>query len=92
MRVTFLGTRGEIEARSKRHRLHRFLIVTNGSSNVMIDCGSDWTHRVRDWRRMRSFSHMRVPITPPPRIRRLNIDTEKMDPTRLDGAQCGERK
>src|ERR671923_2745656 len=47
MKLIFLGTRGEIEARSKRHRMHSSLLVTNGRSRVMIDCGRDWTSRVR---------------------------------------------
>src|SRR6516225_464091 len=46
MRLTFLGTRGEIEARSKRHRMHSSLLVTDGTSKVMIDCGRDWMNHI----------------------------------------------
>jgi ribonuclease BN (tRNA processing enzyme) len=47
MRLAFLGTRGEIEARSKRHGMHSSLLVTDGIGRVMIDCGKDWSSRVR---------------------------------------------
>lgn len=45
--VTFLGTRGEIEARSRRHRRHSSLMVARGRARVMIDCGADWRPLVR---------------------------------------------
>lgn len=47
MRLDFLGTRGEIDARSKRHGMHSSLLVTDGIGRVMIDCGKDWCSRVR---------------------------------------------
>jgi len=40
--LTFLGTRGEIEARSRRHRMHTSLLVSHRGAHVMIDCGLDW--------------------------------------------------
>ena len=42
MNLTFLGTRGEIEARTRRHRMHTALLVSYRSAHVMIDCGLDW--------------------------------------------------
>ena len=42
MKLTFLGTRGEIEARTPRHRMHTSLLVSHRRSRVMIDCGLDW--------------------------------------------------
>src|SRR5437762_4539334 len=42
MKLTFLGTRGEIEARTRRHRMHSSLFVSYRGGNVMIDCGLDW--------------------------------------------------
>src|SRR5947208_9855283 len=42
MRLTFLGTRDEIEARTRRHRMHSSLLVSYRGANVMIDCGLDW--------------------------------------------------
>jgi phosphoribosyl 1,2-cyclic phosphodiesterase len=42
MELTFLGTRGEIEKRTRRHRMHTSLMVSYRSANVMIDCGLDW--------------------------------------------------
>jgi phosphoribosyl 1,2-cyclic phosphodiesterase len=42
MKLTFLGTRGEIEKRTRPHRMHTSLLVSHRSANVMIDCGLDW--------------------------------------------------
>jgi phosphoribosyl 1,2-cyclic phosphodiesterase len=42
MKLTFLGTRGEIKARTRRHRMHSSLLVTHRGKKVMIDCGLDW--------------------------------------------------
>jgi phosphoribosyl 1,2-cyclic phosphodiesterase len=42
--ITFLGTRGEIRARSRLHRRHSCIIVAHGKARVMIDCGADWLH------------------------------------------------
>ena len=42
MRVLFLGTRGEIEARSRRHARHSAVLVGEVAGDVMVDCGADW--------------------------------------------------
>src|SRR5881409_2619710 len=42
MKLLFLGTRGEIEARTRRHRMHTSLLVSHRGVRVMIDCGLDW--------------------------------------------------
>ena len=42
MKLTFLGTRGEIEKRTRRHRMHTSLMVSYRDADVMIDCGLDW--------------------------------------------------
>jgi phosphoribosyl 1,2-cyclic phosphodiesterase len=42
MKLIFLGTRGEIEARTRRHRMHTSLLVSHRGTDVMIDCGLDW--------------------------------------------------
>jgi phosphoribosyl 1,2-cyclic phosphodiesterase len=47
MKLTFLGTRGEIEIRSRQHGRHSALLIEHGSSRIMIDCGADWLHRLR---------------------------------------------
>jgi phosphoribosyl 1,2-cyclic phosphodiesterase len=44
--LTFLGTRGEIDARSHLHRRHSSLLVRYHRARVMIDCGRDWLNRV----------------------------------------------
>ncbi|MFQ5889004.1 MAG: MBL fold metallo-hydrolase [Gemmatimonadota bacterium] len=46
MKLTFLGTRGEIEARTPRHRMHASLEVAYRRRRVMLDCGLDWKGRV----------------------------------------------
>jgi len=45
--LTFLGTRGEIDIRSRRHRRHSALLVTRGPARIMIDCGADWLKAFR---------------------------------------------
>jgi phosphoribosyl 1,2-cyclic phosphodiesterase len=47
MRIRFLGTRGEIEARTRLHRMHSSLLIDNGGRKIMIDCGMDWLKRIR---------------------------------------------
>ena len=42
MTLTFIGTRGEIDARTRRHRMHTSLLVSYHGARVMIDCGLDW--------------------------------------------------
>ena len=42
MTLTFLGTRGEINVRTRRHRMHTSLLVSYRAANVMIDCGLHW--------------------------------------------------
>ena len=47
MNLTFLGTRGEIDARARRHRMHTSLLVSYRGANVMIDCGLDWLGKLK---------------------------------------------
>jgi phosphoribosyl 1,2-cyclic phosphodiesterase len=47
MNLTFLGTRGEIDARTRRHRMHTSLLVSHGGARVMIDCGLDWLGKLK---------------------------------------------
>jgi phosphoribosyl 1,2-cyclic phosphodiesterase len=42
MKLTFLGTRGEIAKRTRRHYMHTSLMVSYRGADVMIDCGLDW--------------------------------------------------
>ncbi|MGH7468055.1 MAG: MBL fold metallo-hydrolase [Longimicrobiales bacterium] len=46
MKLTFLGTRGEIEARRRRHWRHSALLITHERRRVLIDCGADWVRRL----------------------------------------------
>jgi ribonuclease BN (tRNA processing enzyme) len=48
MKLQFLGTRGEIEARTSCHRRHASLLVSYRRRRVMVDCGADWNRAV--WR------------------------------------------
>jgi phosphoribosyl 1,2-cyclic phosphodiesterase len=47
MNLTFLGTRGEIDARTRRHRMHTSLVVSYRGAGVMIDCGLDWLGKLK---------------------------------------------
>ena len=42
MKLGFLGTRGEIEARAARHRRHSSLLVAYRGGRVIVDWGDDW--------------------------------------------------
>jgi phosphoribosyl 1,2-cyclic phosphodiesterase len=46
MKLTFLGTRGNIDARTPMHRRHTALLVSYRGRDVMIDCGADWRGRL----------------------------------------------
>ena len=50
MKLTFLGTRGEIEARSRRHYRHSALLISHRGHRVLIDCGADWLRKFRQLR------------------------------------------
>ncbi len=47
MTLTFLGTRGYIDVRTRLHRRHSALLVTIRGRRFMIDCGEDWRLRLR---------------------------------------------
>jgi len=44
--LTFLGTRGEIAKKTRRHRRHSALLVSVADARVLLDCGADWLNRV----------------------------------------------
>lgn len=46
MKLTFLGTRGNIEAQTERHRRQSALMVSFRNRTVMIDCGEDWSEEI----------------------------------------------
>jgi phosphoribosyl 1,2-cyclic phosphodiesterase len=46
MTVTFLGTRGNIDLRTHRHRRHTSTLVSYRRTRVMVDCGVDWLREV----------------------------------------------
>jgi len=48
MKLEFLGTRGNIETRTKRHRMHSSLMVSYYGKHVMVDCGEDWLGNLSD--------------------------------------------
>ena len=47
MQLTFLGTRGEIDERTRRRRLHTSLLASYRGANVMIDAGLDWLGKLK---------------------------------------------
>ena len=46
MKLTFLGTRGNIDAASRLHRRHSALLVETAAGRALFDCGEDWTGRI----------------------------------------------
>jgi phosphoribosyl 1,2-cyclic phosphodiesterase len=48
MKLTFLGTRGNINAWTRRHRMHAAALVAYHGQAVMIDCGEDWLGQIED--------------------------------------------
>jgi len=42
MKLTFLGTRGEIKNRTDQHKRHTSLLVSYKNKKVIIDRGTDW--------------------------------------------------
>jgi len=46
VKLTFLGTRGEIDIRSRKHRMHTSLLISYCRTRVLIDCGLDWLGRL----------------------------------------------
>ena len=46
MTLQFLGTRGNIDVRTQRHRRHTSTLVSHRGVDVMIDCGADWLGEV----------------------------------------------
>jgi phosphoribosyl 1,2-cyclic phosphodiesterase len=40
--LTFLGTRGNIDVYTHRHRRHASILISHRRVRVMIDCGADW--------------------------------------------------
>lgn len=55
MRVTFMGTRGNLRIRTRRHRRHTVTRVVGGGGSLMIDCGTDWRPIVRKWMASRAL-------------------------------------
>jgi phosphoribosyl 1,2-cyclic phosphodiesterase len=49
LKLEFLGTRGYIDARTRRHARHTTLKVSYYGRAVAIDCGEDWLGLVDDW-------------------------------------------
>lgn len=45
MRLTFLGTRGGIIARSPLHFMHSVLLIQFKKTSLLIDWGADWLHK-----------------------------------------------
>jgi hypothetical protein len=54
MKLTFLGTRGEIEARTRRHYMHTALRLSHRGRDMMINCGLDWLGKFQRLRSNRS--------------------------------------
>jgi phosphoribosyl 1,2-cyclic phosphodiesterase len=49
VKLHFLGTRGNVEARSAEHSRHSVLAIGYRTRRVVIDCGGDWLAPARNW-------------------------------------------
>ncbi len=48
MKLTFLGTRANIESQTNQHSMHSSLLVSYYDQRIMIDCGLDWLGKVEE--------------------------------------------
>lgn len=46
MKIIFLGTRGYIDVRTKRHYRHTSTLISYKGKRVLIDCGLDWLDKI----------------------------------------------
>jgi len=46
LKVVFLGTRGNIGPKNRRHSMHTSALISSGRRPVMIDCGESWREHV----------------------------------------------
>jgi len=46
MKIKFLGTRGYIDVKTRRHSRHTSTLIIFNGKKVMIDCGIDWSKKV----------------------------------------------
>ncbi len=47
MKIQFLGTRGEIEPQTIRHKMHTSTLFSHRGNRVMVDCGTTWLHQIK---------------------------------------------
>ncbi|HVO74574.1 MAG TPA: MBL fold metallo-hydrolase [Ignavibacteriaceae bacterium] len=50
MKLTFLGTRGEIKLKTEQHKRHTSLLVSYENTNILIDRGTDWLNEKYDFK------------------------------------------
>ena len=46
MKITFLGTRGYLDIRTKKHYRHTATLISYKKTRILIDCGLDWLGKV----------------------------------------------
>ncbi len=57
MKIVFLGTRGNIDAKTRRHRRHTITLIAHKRTRVMIDCGVDWLGKMPSINPRAIFTH-----------------------------------
>ncbi|MGD8607131.1 MAG: MBL fold metallo-hydrolase [Myxococcales bacterium] len=50
LKIAFLGTRGNVAPKDRRHQMHTSALISNGAGGVMIDCGETWRRAVFELR------------------------------------------
>lgn len=46
MKINFLGTRGYITAKTRRHNSHTATMITFRGTRIIVDCGQDWLDKI----------------------------------------------
>ncbi|MDP3889081.1 MAG: MBL fold metallo-hydrolase [bacterium] len=49
MKITFLGTRGNIDAKNRRHKRHTVTVISYKGTCVAIDWGRDWHNKIHKY-------------------------------------------
>ncbi len=50
MKITFLGTRGYIDTKTRRHRRHASTLIESQGFRLMVDCGADWLGKFQKYK------------------------------------------
>jgi len=49
MELIFIGTKGNIEESSKKHKMHTSLLINYHKTRLLVDCGLSWLNKFEDY-------------------------------------------